>query len=339
MISENVAQLKPYRIGDHLFSEACKLPEETVPSLWEGVSDGFRIVDNVDIPEYECANYKSILEDKFYGEILEDDILEGGVSRVDDRPHCVHAIGGIEKSNGKLRPITDCSMPDNVSVNNFMDSTCKRFSNNSVDSLAQILEQDDFLCVTDIASVFRSVSIHPDNRKYQGLSWETEGNKSYYVENLLCFGLKCASYIFDLPSQLVVDIATSKGIVKIVNYLDDFAIEENSEQKCRESQYVLIGILRKMGFAVAWSKLESPARRVKLLVIIVDSEKMNLSLPKEKVDKLMDLIRSAEEKGSASKRVLECIAGHMAHCAAVITGGRTFSRRVYVVVVCHGTVF
>ena len=176
---------------------------------------------------------------------------------------------------------------------------------------------------------FTSVSIHPDHRQFQGLSWETDSVKSYYVENRLCFGLKCAPYIFDLLSQLVVDMARAKGIERIVNYLDDFAIVESTEEKCRESQSHLIRILRKIGFAVSWAKLESPARKVKFLGIIVDSEQMNLSLPVEKIDRLMKVIGEVEKKGSATKRELERIAGHMAHCSTVIKGGRTFSRRVY----------
>ena len=35
------------------------------------------------------------------------------------------------------------------------------------------------MCNRDIASAFRSVSIHLDHRKFQGLSWETDVNVNY----------------------------------------------------------------------------------------------------------------------------------------------------------------
>ena len=289
-------------------------------------------MDDTEIPSYECENYSSILEGGFHAEMSEilcNDITEGRVKQVDVKPHCIHSLGGVQKSNGHLRPITDCSMPVDISVNNFMSGTCKKFTYKSVDTLAQLVSPDDFMCVTDISSTFRSVSIHPDHCTYQGFSWVTDGEVKYYEEKRLCFGLKCAPYKFDLLSQLVVDMARENGIERIVNYLDDFAIVEESLHKCAQAQSVLIRILRKMGFAVAWSKIEPPLHKVKFLGIMVDSETMTLSLPMSKIDKLTNAIAQLESRGSATKRELESVAGLMAHCATVIKGGRTFSRRVY----------
>ena len=59
-----------------------------------------------------------------------------------------------------------------------------------------------------------------------------------------CFGLKCANYKFDLLSELVVDMANAVGILRIVNYSDDFAIVESSLEDCKMAQSTLIGILR-----------------------------------------------------------------------------------------------
>ena len=89
--------------------------------------------------------------------ILSDEVAEGQVKKVFIKPHCIHSLGGVEKSKRHLRPITDCSMPDKIGVNNFMNTTCKKFNYKSVDSLAQLVDKNDFMCVTDISSAFRSV--------------------------------------------------------------------------------------------------------------------------------------------------------------------------------------
>ena len=314
-----------------MFSDACTLPVGVVNELWDGVCEGFRIVDDVDIPSYECSNYNSILNGDFerqMSDIILTDLESGGITQVVDKPHCVHSMGGVEKSDGSLRPITDCSMPEKISINNYMDTTCKKFNYKSVDNLTEMLSENEFMCVTDIASAFRSVSIFPDHRKYQGLAWEVDGEKMYFEGNRLTFGLKCAPYIFNLLSLLIVDMPESLCISRIVNYLDDFAIVESTEDECKKSQQGLVSILRRVGFDISWSKIESPTRRVKFLGIIIDSVEMSLSLPLCKVAKLLEGIIRIESNGRATKKDLECIAGHMAHCSCVIKGGRTFSRRV-----------
>ena len=78
---------------------------------------------------------KTILEPPFYQEmcdIITQELQDGCVSRVPQPPRCVHAMGGVEKSNGKLRPITDCSMPYDRAINNYMKTTFSPFSYNSV---------------------------------------------------------------------------------------------------------------------------------------------------------------------------------------------------------------
>ena len=53
---------------------------------------------------------------------------------------------------------------------------------------------------------------------------------------------------------------------------------------------------------------------MKFLGILADSVEMNLSLPQSKIDKLMDTITMLESKGSATRKELESLAEHMAHC-------------------------
>ena len=79
-----------------------------------------------------------------------------------------------------------------------MSSTCKKFNYNSVDDLAQMLEPNEFMSVTDISNAFGSVSIHPDHTKYQGISWGDGPDKCYYEDQRLCYGLKCAPFKFNL---------------------------------------------------------------------------------------------------------------------------------------------
>ena len=72
---------------------------------------------------------------------------------------------GVEKANGKLRPITDCSMPGDRAINNFMIDTS--FSYNSVYTAADLLKGDEFMSVVDLKSAYRSVNIFGPRVGYQ----------------------------------------------------------------------------------------------------------------------------------------------------------------------------
>ena len=83
MIGNFHCGLKPCRVGHFLFSGECTLPQGDVVRIWDGLCDGFPIVDEGFDSSYECANYLSITEGNFRGEmskLLLKEVSEGKVS-------------------------------------------------------------------------------------------------------------------------------------------------------------------------------------------------------------------------------------------------------------------
>ena len=110
--------LRPCRVGFFLFSGECPLHYETVITIWNGLCDGFNIVDEDCDAKYDCENYLSITQGYFRQEmsnLLREELEEGKV-----KPQCIHSMGAVPKSDGRLRPITDWSMPDGESINNYI---------------------------------------------------------------------------------------------------------------------------------------------------------------------------------------------------------------------------
>ena len=326
--------LRPCRVGYFLFSGSCVLPSFTVGKVWDGLCDGFEIVDENCTSKYDCENYLSISKGRFKNEmsdLLKSELLEGKVSFCESKPRCIHSLGAVTKSDGRLRPITDCSMPEEDCINNFMNTTCKDFTYNSVNDVARDLDEGDFMCVVDIASAYRSVPIYPPHLDFQGFTWDFEDGEGekFLRENRLCFGLKCAPYIFSLMSDVVVAMAKSKGLTRLVNYLDDFIITEPSYEQCLASQSMLLSIIRQLGFSVSWKKVSPPATRTTFLGITIDSLEMNLSIPPIKIDKLVEMISDLEHAMRATRKQLERLGGLVSHFSSVIRGGRTFCRRIY----------
>ena len=334
IIGESHCNLRPCRVGEFLFSGKCSLPAAYVYKIWNGLCDGFKIVDEGCDPTYDCENYLSISTGPFRKEmsaLLLAELSEGKVSKCIDKPKCIHSMGAVSKSDGRLRPITDCSMPDNISVNNFMSTTCEDFKYKTVNDVTASLVQGDFMCVVDIASAYRSVPIFPLHSHLQGMRWDFDNGDGevYLRENRLCFGLKCAPFIFSMLSDLVVDISMYNGVDRIVNYLDDFIISASTSDECVLGQSILLGILRHLGFSVSWKKVSSPSTITTFLGIIINSLDMNLTLPDGKITKLLQCIAELESRGRATKKQLEKLGGLVSHFSSVIRGGRTFCRRIY----------
>ena len=279
LIGQVQCQLKPCRAAQFLFGEAAlqTINDPDKLFLWEGLVKGFAIMDK-DCPSvYNCPNYDSITGPEFYDEmssLLIGELDSEKVSFTDTQPTCVHSLGAVKKSNGKLRPITDCSRPDSFSINNVMSSTFENFSYNSVDDAVVILSQSDFMSVVDIASAYRTVSVRADHVQFQGLSWDFGQGPVWLLDRRLCFGLRCAPNIFNAISNFIVKIVNHWGATRVVNYLDDFLVIAEDEASCLCHRSLVTSAIQLLGFDVSWKKVTDPATTTTFLGITIDSLKM-----------------------------------------------------------------
>ena len=250
--------------------------------LWEGLLNGFKIVDPDCPASYSCTNYGSIVSEEFKEEmssLLQAELLSHKVSTPTSPPVCIHALGAVKKSDGRLRPITDCSRPEGSSINNNMATTFSSFSYKSVDTAVQILEPLDFMSVVDISSAYRSVNVHADHTKFQGLRWDFGSGEVTLQDNRLCFGLRCAPNIFNSLSEFIVKIANAWGATKVVNYLDNFFIIASSAEECLKDRNIVTSVVSFLGFEVSWKKVTSPSQVTTFLGITIDSLKMDCLYP------------------------------------------------------------
>ena len=168
-----------------------------------------------------------------------------------------------------------------------------------------------------------------DSSKFQGLKWKLDGEEIYLRDNRLCMGMSSSPYVFSKMSNFIVRAAQRRGCDRVVNYLDDFCIINATKEGCTRDQLELVAVLRHMGFDISFKKLSSPSQITRFLGIIVDSQKMNLSLPQDKMDKMMENLRIVDRKNKVTKKVLEQLTGYLAHASKVVRGGRVFCRRLY----------
>ena len=329
-IDDTIVQIKPCRV----FAEG--LCRGDVDPDWEyvlrGVCFGFRVIDDTCDSNYNRGNYGSITKGEvgvtMMGRIQAE--IDAHMLTVVEHPcRCIHSLGAVPKGDDDYRAIVDCSSPEGDCVNEHTAGCRANFSYNSVESVTEIMQRGDYLATVDISNAYRAINTHPMSREKQGLAWDFGSGLVYLRDNRLCMGLSSSPYVFSKISDFVVRCMVREGYRLCINYLDDFCVVARTESDCLSAQWALVRILRRLGFYVSYKKLVSAGQKIRFLGIEMDSVKMELRLPVDKLMKLQELLKSFLNRRKASKKELESLAGVLSHCCKVVHGGRTFSRRVY----------
>ena len=116
--------------------------------------------------------------------------------------------------------------------------------------------------------------------------WNVNGIEQSYEDNRLCFGLKCAPYIYTQITDFIVRSLNIQGASRVFGYLDDFIVISDSELSCKREMSLLIDLLSQMGFEISWNKVTCHKTTVVYLGIEIDSEAKEVRLPEKKLSRL-----------------------------------------------------
>ena len=197
----------------------------------------------------------------------------------EQKPVIVSAMGAILKQNCKVRLIHDCSRPLEVSVNDYAHSTDK-MCYQSVKDACSLVNEGSYMCKIDLRSAYRYVPIHPSNYQFSGIKWQFSGDAkpTYLTDTRLMFGSKLAPNIFHRISQAIRRIMCLRYNIPIVAYLDDFFIAAPSYEECNSSMQKLIDLLHRLGFDIAWDKVQGPTQNLIVLGKNLNSVDMRMTL-------------------------------------------------------------
>ena len=299
----------------------------------DGVTDGFDIIDDpYNLPNVSVENYNSATNidnrQKTEDQILYE-ISNGRYHAVQTKPRIVSALGVIPKGDPtKVRLIHDCSRPSGAAVNDFAANDNFKFQ--SIQNAVDIVKENSFMAKIDLSNAYRSVKIKQSNYQATGLQWTFQGDTepTFLVDTRLPFGASKAPYIFNELTQAVRRIMANKGFPKVVVYLDDFFIEGSSYNECNTAMHVLLSLLRELGFAINYSKVCSPTRKLVFLGIVLNTTNMTLSLPAKKLADLHSSLIKLKSKSKVTKRELQSVAGKLNWASQCVYGGRFHLRRI-----------
>jgi len=304
--------------------------------IMQGVKLGFKLSELDTVPPSRKVLMKNYFSTFKYRHAVESQILEeleeGRYIFSKIQPSIVSALGAIPKKQGGVRLIHDCSRPAGNSVND--NSLREKFKYQNIQDAIDMVSPGDFMAKVDLKSAYRSVKVNRSEFSRLGIHWTFEGavHPTYMVDTCLPFGHARSPFIFNELSQAVCRIMKSHGFELTMAYLDDFLLAAKTYEECKRALIFLMSILRRLGFAIAYSKVEGPVQRIVFLGFLLDTIEMSVALTRARVQELNDLLQKTLKLSKVTKKGLQSIIGKLNYCTQVVYGGRYFLRRLIDVV-------
>ncbi len=231
-------------------------------------------------------------------------------------------------NSGRKGFIVDLSAPHNnsghPSMNDLIDKEQCSLSYVKIDDAIRAIKdmgKGAKMCKLDIKNAFKIMPIRPSQMPYFMIKWRN----SYYVYTRLVFGSRSSPKIFDNLSRAICWIATNNyGIHTIFHLLDDFLTVQEPHTDGDRTMALLTLIFNKLCVPLSTSKTAGPTTVLEYLGVILDSDKLEARLPRDKVERIISFIDSLILKKACSKREVLQILGHFNFASRVILPGRSF---------------
>ena len=158
------------------------------------------------------ANNKSAIDNAcFVTKALEDLIAANCISIVHSPPWAVNPLTVSGRAEGKKRLVFDLR---HVNPHLFK----YKFKCKDISTAQQLLGEGYYLYT--FKSAYHHVEIFDSHRTYLGFQWPYPGKPTYFVFNVLPFGMSTAPYIFTMVLKPVINYWRSAG-KRICMFLDD----------------------------------------------------------------------------------------------------------------------
>lgn len=314
-------------------------PNDRYEYIIDGFTNGFRIgFEGIRSPQ-SCSNLRSanqhpeIVTAKL-GKELAEGRIEGPFEEVPFENLKLSPLGLVEKKTpGEYRLIHHLSYPrgSGTSVNANIPSECSAVSYAGIDdaiSLVKKLGRGCFIAKTDLRNAFRLVPVHPSDYELLGFTWQGK----FYFDRCLSMGGSSSCRIFEAVSCALQWIAEQKfGSLScsMVHILDDFCFVGSNYETCLEALLQFLKLCAYLGFPIAQDKTFFPRTSMDFVGITLDSCLMEARLPKEKIQKCLQMLIMFMDKKSCKLRELQSLLGYLNFCSLIVVSGRAFLRRLY----------
>ena len=247
-------------------------------------------------------------------------------------PAHISPIGIIPKRHQEnaWRLIVDMSSPEGFSINDGIAPSMSSLEYIRIqDVIRQIilLGPNTQLAKIDIKSAYRVCPVHPDDRLLLGMSFQGK----VYIDTALPFGMRSAPKIFNAVADALLWILKEHGVSALLHYLDDFiTFGSPNTSQCSINCQIIFGICEILCIPLASDKCQGPCSLLDYLGFALDTTLMTVSLPRDKLTRLSDLLAQWHNRKACTKHDLDSLIGQLQHASAIIKPGRSFLRRMII---------
>lgn len=260
-------------------------------------------------PTYNPADEKCI--DELVQELLYKKALRPVKGKL--TPGFYHQLFTVIKrdSPGKRRPVIN-ARPLNRYIR------YKHFKMEGLGTLQDLIMPGDWMVKIDLQDAYLHVPIELSQRKFLRFVWKGR----VYEFQVLPFGISSAPRAFTKLMREPIAVLRAEGL-RLVIYIDDILILGRSIEEIKSHADKALSLLQELGFRIKWEKCQlEPTQRVKFLGFIVDSVKMTLSLPHDKIHKIRKESRQLLKISTTTLRKLASFLGLLASVAPAVSSAR-----------------
>ena len=205
---------------------------------------------------------------------------------------------------------------------------CPYFKNEGINTVCDLLDQNDHLLTVDLKDGFHHVSVNPEFRTFLGFCWKNQ----FYVWNVLPFRLRSSPWFFNKLIRCVVQYLRSQNL-KLSFWVDDCLLMGKPED-IDHVKSKLLGTLDQLLLCINWEKSSlEPSYTKEYIGYIVNSSGPDgcpcIKIPNRRVNKLKRDICRALRAGFIKARFLARICGQIISFSKAIIPSKLLVRNLY----------
>ena len=151
-----------------------------------------------------------------------------------------------------------------------------------------------------------------------------------YTDYCIPFGLQSAPKLFNILADLLAWIAQNAGVSYLIHYLDDYlTMGPPASTVCQCNVNTFVSLCAELGVPLATDKLEGPSTSLSFLGIVLDTNRMEIRLPSDKLARIQELLKTWLPRKKVRKKQILSLVGTLQHATKVVRPGRAFLSRMY----------
>ena len=226
-----------------------------------------------------------------------------------------------KKSNpSKWRLIVDLSSPEGHSVNDGIPKELASLHYVTVDDVVTHIVQlgkGAVMAKMDVKHAYRNIPVQQADSRLLGMKWASK---------TLPFGLRSAPLIFSAVADALQWMMEMRGATWVRHYVDDFITVGSNVEECARNAEVMHKTCEEANLPVEPEKDGGPARIITFLGLQLDTVKMEVRLPQQKLEKVKELVANWKGRKAGRKRDLLSLIGLLTHAGKAIKPGRAYVR-------------